>query len=136
VSDLPKAVCVVVIDKLFRVFAVARKDDPNAWGLPGGKVDPGETLEEAAKREFLEETGFSIKDLRPILTAVCKGGDQNYKTTTFLARFDTSVGEKPRKSGEAAVAYWYWDKLHAGPFGSYNAAVTSALREIVLAYLS
>ncbi|OGC93079.1 hypothetical protein A3D85_00085 [Candidatus Amesbacteria bacterium RIFCSPHIGHO2_02_FULL_47_9] len=30
----------------------------------GGKVEPGETIEESARREFQEETGLSIKELR------------------------------------------------------------------------
>ena len=33
----------------------------NGWGLPGGKVDPGETPIQAVKREFVEETGLEVE---------------------------------------------------------------------------
>src|SRR3989338_9885765 len=35
--------------------------DPNSWVLPSGKVEPLETPEEAARREFKEETGISVR---------------------------------------------------------------------------
>ena len=35
------------------------------WATPGGGVDPGESFEEAARREMLEETGLSIDDPGP-----------------------------------------------------------------------
>jgi 8-oxo-dGTP diphosphatase len=35
------------------------------WATPGGAVDPGETFEQAACRELLEETGFRIADPGP-----------------------------------------------------------------------
>ena len=34
------------------------------WLTPGGGVDPGESFEEAARRELLEETGLSVDSLR------------------------------------------------------------------------
>ncbi len=67
------------------VLAVSRRDDPTKWGLPGGKVDPGETSQAAAIRETLEETGLVIysHEVTPLLSARSVG-DVNFWTTTYL----------------------------------------------------
>jgi 8-oxo-dGTP diphosphatase len=45
------------------VLLVKRTNPPNAgqWAIPGGKVKLGETLQQAAERELLEETGVHIR---------------------------------------------------------------------------
>lgn len=52
---------------------------PGKWSLFGGGVEPGEALEAAARREFLEETGIALEpaDLRPcarFASASLRGG--------------------------------------------------------------
>ena len=41
-----------------------------AWEMPGGKVDAGETPEEAAAREFKEETGYEVDSLEVLESEV------------------------------------------------------------------
>lgn len=52
---------VLVVDVQGRVLLQHRDGNaawPNKWGLPGGGIEPGETPEEAARRELEEETGL------------------------------------------------------------------------------
>jgi 8-oxo-dGTP diphosphatase len=46
------------------VVLVRRKNPPFGWALPGGFVDMGETVEEAAKREAREETSLEVDIVR------------------------------------------------------------------------
>lgn len=50
----------VITDAAERVLLVKATYGDKAWGLPGGGVDPGETLHEALTRECAEELGVKI----------------------------------------------------------------------------
>ncbi|MCR8550012.1 NUDIX hydrolase [Salipiger sp. P9] len=54
-----------------QVLLVRRANPPDAglWGFPGGRIDPGEPLFDAAIRELAEETGVSADPLR-VITAL------------------------------------------------------------------
>jgi ADP-ribose pyrophosphatase YjhB (NUDIX family) len=47
-----------------RIVLIERKNTPQGWALPGGFVDYGESLEQAAIREAAEETGLQLQALR------------------------------------------------------------------------
>lgn len=53
-----------------RVLLVRRAQPPSQdlWAIPGGRVKIGETLQEAAEREILEETAISIQAREPVYT--------------------------------------------------------------------
>ena len=46
-----------VTDEQDRVLLIQHRDGPTEWGTPGGGHEPGETMEETARREVREETG-------------------------------------------------------------------------------
>ncbi len=50
------AVCAAIFDGDGRVL-LERRSDNGFWSLPGGAVDVGESVEQAVKREVMEETG-------------------------------------------------------------------------------
>ena len=54
-----------VLDGQGRILLTKRSDN-GQWCLPGGAVDPGETVSEACEREVLEETGLQVRVKRLI----------------------------------------------------------------------
>jgi len=95
------------------VLGVSRKNDPNDFGLPGGKVDAGETLYDAMVREVKEETGLDIIKARPLFFRE----DGEFVAVVYLV--ESYEGEIFTK--EAGVVKWVsFEDLKHGTFGSYN----------------
>ena len=58
--------CAVIFDETHQKVLLTRRSDNGLWCLPGGKMEPGESIEECCQREVLEETGLIIEPVRLI----------------------------------------------------------------------
>jgi 8-oxo-dGTP diphosphatase len=111
---------VVVLNENRQQVLLILRADFRIWGLPGGGIEPGESREQAAVRETLEETGYQValdryigsyrrpqlNDLRHIFTAHVTGG-------------------QPIKSGpETREVRWF-------PVNELPARLTPSVHEIV-----
>ena len=67
---------ILVLDKQDRLLML-RRSDSWLWGIPGGATEPGEVVEEAAKRETLEEANLEIVEMA--LYGVFSGPEFYYK---------------------------------------------------------
>ena len=56
----------VIISRSNGRWVFCRHKDRDAYEIPGGHREPGETIREAAERELREETGASVFELRPV----------------------------------------------------------------------
>ncbi len=117
---------VLVVDAESRVLLLRGRDpaDPGSgtwWFTPGGGVDPGETIEQAASREVAEETGLVATDLGPPVwerTAEFGFLGRRYRQreSFFLVRVrshqvDTSGWTKVERDSIEDYRWWSVDEL-------------------------
>jgi ADP-ribose pyrophosphatase YjhB (NUDIX family) len=84
------------------IVLVRRANPPEGYAIPGGFVDYGESLEHAAVREALEETGLAVRLVRQFHTYSEPGRDPRHHTiaTVFIA---TAEGTPTAGDDAAAV---------------------------------
>lgn len=58
--------CAVILNKEQKVLLHKREDMKNLWSLPGGKMEPGESISGCCVREIREEMALKIKPIRLI----------------------------------------------------------------------
>ena len=100
-----------VVFKGDAVLLVKRGNPPSegSWAIPGGSVQLGESLQEAAEREILEETGVVIRAKSPVFVfdAIERGrcGEVKFHYVIVDLEADYIRGE-PEADDDAADARW------------------------------
>ena len=83
----------IVLIEQFRIGAHAAGTDPWLTEIVAGIIEEGETAQEVAARETLEETGLEVRDLLPIADYLVSPGGTSEHVTLFLGRVDATNGE-------------------------------------------
>jgi 8-oxo-dGTP diphosphatase len=81
------------------VVLIRRRNPPYGWALPGGFVDYGETLEEAAVREAREETSLQVRLVRQFHAYSAPDRDPRGHTVSVV--FIASASGEPRAADDA-----------------------------------
>jgi ADP-ribose pyrophosphatase len=97
------------IDDRNRILLVRQYRLParaSLWEIPAGRVDKGETVLQAAKRELREETGYKARTWTKLASFYASPGFLAEKMTVFLATGLTE-GEKEPMEDERIEMQWF-----------------------------
>jgi 8-oxo-dGTP diphosphatase len=107
-------VSVLLVNARGEVLLHLRDDRPgldgaNTWSTLGGLIEPGESAEETARRELLEECGRTVERLVPVGVAerVRPDTGQPYRIHLFAAAVDWSLADLSLGEGQG-LAWWPW----------------------------
>ena len=109
--DKPQVAVGAIVVKDNKVLLVKRSQPPGKglWAIPGGGVELGETLQEAAEREVREETGITVRTRNPVCAFDLIDRDDagrirfHYVIVDFMADY---VGGKAKPNDDASEVCW------------------------------
>lgn len=129
---LPRAAVSAVIIENDKILLVKRGCEPNMglWSLPGGSIEPGETLKEALAREVLEETSqvVEVGDVAAAHEVITRDGDEILFHYVIINLYARVLSGDLKAASDAADARW----VNLTDIANYNttAGLTERLQSI------
>lgn len=106
--------CAVIFDEARDKVLLTRRSDNGLWCLPGGRMEPGESIEECCRREVFEETGLVVETVRLIGVYSNRDALVVYKDGTKVQMIVLSF-EAVVKSGELGLSSETTDARYFSP---------------------
>ena len=102
------------------------KHQGGLWEFPGGKVETGETVEQALARELLEEINLTVLESSQLLVVDHDYGDKQVKLEVWLVTQHS--GEPSGREGQD-ITWVHINKLQHYAFPDANTPIVKALQE-------
>jgi 8-oxo-dGTP diphosphatase len=106
----PRAAALAVTFRGDDVLLVQRRNEPQkgGWGFPGGTIEPGESIHDAALRELQEETGVqaSVLGLVDVVEVRERDPAGRYHHFVLIAMLCRYLQGEPRPGDDAADCRW------------------------------
>lgn len=141
-----QSVCVVVINDDYEILTATRRHT-NILSLPGGKVDAGESIYDAVRRECFEETGILLHEdfLTPVYSEIIVGelDGIDYYCTAFaynmlcdvrMAIVNTGNEKEWMVEDGIKVKFASYDDLATGAFSEFNDKVIKNMIKMKAVY--
>ncbi len=121
-GELRVGSCAIIFDENREKVLLTQRADNGLWCLPGGRMEPGETIEECCCREVFEETGLVIHTTR--LVGIYSNRDQlvvykdGAKVQMIVLSFEAAIsgGALGTSTETTDARYFAFDELAALEF--------------------
>lgn len=132
---MKQAACVAMLSPNQNMIIMVTRKNNHLLGLPGGKVDPGETPLEAAIRETFEETGISLVINDTIQEhPIHVGIEGNFEVYTFIAKVpeNQSFQQKEHKVKTVSIPVSSMYDCNITEFPEYNRQLFLKIKETTI----